>query len=261
MNVIWHTTLDSGPDALPLLAAAIHDGHTLRPDVAAAMALSDAERLREEDPFTAHWATVSGTRLTGTHSRFQVDLNRPRDRAVYRTPDDAWGLTVWQGTPPTEMIAASLAEYDAFYAHAAALLQALQIRHGRFVVYDIHSYNHRRAGPDAPPAPNAANPEINIGTATLHDRARWSPVIDRFTADLSGHRFDVRENVKFGGGHFARWIHDTLPDFACVLSIEFKKTFMDEWTGQPDPVALTRIHQALAATVPGVIAALAEVRA
>ncbi|HLO19284.1 MAG TPA: hypothetical protein VK192_02180, partial [Sphingomicrobium sp.] len=44
----WTLTRGSGP----VLATAIHDGHGLRPDVADAMSLPEADRLREEDPFT-----------------------------------------------------------------------------------------------------------------------------------------------------------------------------------------------------------------
>lgn len=35
-----------------VLATAIHDGHGLRPEIAAAIALDEAGRLREEDPWT-----------------------------------------------------------------------------------------------------------------------------------------------------------------------------------------------------------------
>jgi len=70
----------------PLIATAIHDGHALRDDIMRYMALSDAERLREEDPFTGRWTQLAPTRVVGTRSRFEVDLNRPREQAVYRTP-------------------------------------------------------------------------------------------------------------------------------------------------------------------------------
>ena len=39
----------------------------------------------QEDPFTGIWTTVAPTRLIGLHSRFEVDFNRPRDKAVYLT--------------------------------------------------------------------------------------------------------------------------------------------------------------------------------
>jgi N-formylglutamate amidohydrolase len=227
------------------------------------MALDAATRRREEDPFTARWTSVCGTRLVGCRSRFEVDLNRPRDRAVYRTPDDAWGLRVWREAPSAGLVAGSLAVYDAFHAAAADALAALRDRWGRFVVLDLHTYNHRRDGADAPPADPAGNPEVNVGTGSM-DRARWAPVVERFVADLRGVDFlgrslDVRENVRFRGGHFSQWVHERFPESGCALAIEFKKFFMDEWTGAPDAAQLAAIERALAATLPGLVAALAEV--
>jgi hypothetical protein len=106
----------------------------------------------------------------------------------------------------------------------------------------------------------AGNPEVNLGTGTM-DRERWSPIVDRFINDLRafnflGRQLDVRENVKFRGGQFARWTHENFPNSGCVISVEFKKFFMDEWTGVPDAVQLEAIQQSLQSTVPGVLAAL-----
>ena len=56
-------------------------------------------------------------------------------------------------------------------------------RFGKFVDFDLHSYNHRRAGPSGPPADPAGNPEVNVGTGTMRDRAAWAPLIDRFIAE------------------------------------------------------------------------------
>jgi hypothetical protein len=127
-------------------------------------------------------------------------------------------------------------------------------------VFDLHSYNHRREGPEGSPAEPEANPEVNIGTGSM-DRDRWAHVVDRFIAELGaveflGRSLDVRENVRFRGGQLARWTHQSFPEAGCVLAIEFKKFFMDEWTGEPDPVQLQAIRQALASTVPGVVDAL-----
>src|SRR5690606_35417851 len=73
----------------PLVAAALHAGHAVRPDLLPHLALADDERLREEDPFTEHLATVAPTRIVGLRSRFEVDLDRPPEHAVYRTPEEA----------------------------------------------------------------------------------------------------------------------------------------------------------------------------
>jgi hypothetical protein len=241
----------------PLVAVAVHDGHDARDDSAALFAISDAERLREEDPFTGLWAEIAETHIIGLHSRFEVDLNRPREKAVYTKPEDAWGLIVWKSEPPPELVSASRAQYDAFYAEVEQILRRVADRYGRFVVFDLHSYNHRRDGPDAAPADPDLNPEVNIGTGTL-DRAVWGGLADRFMHDLRafdylGRNLDVRENVKFQGGQFSRWVHQIFPGVGCSLAIEFKKIFMDEWTGQPDPQQLEAIRHALQATVPGIL--------
>ncbi len=242
----------------PLVATAIHDGHEVRPEVLELMSISEAGRLREEDPYTADWTAVAPTRVAGTRSRFEVDLNRPRESAVYRTPPDAWGLEVWKDGIPEAAVARSLEEYDGFYKALEQLYSEMAKSYGRFVVFDLHTYNHRRDGADGAAADPQLNPQINVGTGTLADRDRWAPVIDRFIADVAafdfpGGRLDVRENVKFRGGNFGKWTHSTFPDSACVLSVEVKKFFMDEWTGKLDPSLHAAVGRALSAAVPGVL--------
>jgi N-formylglutamate amidohydrolase len=222
----------------PVLALAIHDGHRLRAEVAANMALSEAERLREEDPGTGAWTHVGDQQVVALDSRFQVDLNRPRAQAVYLEPADAWGLQVWREPPPAALIARSLEEYDRFYHMVEELVEEAVGRFGRLLVLDLHSYNHRRAGPGPAPADKETNPEVNLGTGTM-DRGYWDFVVDPFLAELShapwqGRLLDVRENVKFTGGHLARWLNQRYPRQVCVLSVEVKKIFMDEWTGTID---------------------------
>ena len=79
-----------GSPTTPLLAAAIHAGHDLRPEVLSRIMLSDAARRPEEDPFTDRIAACADTRVIANRSRFEVDLNRNRESAVYRTPMTAW---------------------------------------------------------------------------------------------------------------------------------------------------------------------------
>lgn len=224
------------------------------------MGLSELERLREEDPFTASWTSIVETRLVVKQSRFEVDLNRPREKSVYIEPEDAWGLQVWKSKPSPELIKRSLEEYDAFYQAVHQMLSALQQRFSRFVIFDLHTYNHYRNGIDGQAADATLNPEVNIGTGTMQ-RERWASIIDRLKSDLRGFDFlgrklDVRENIKFKGGYFPRWIHETFPESACVISIEFKKFFMNEWTGVEDREQLKAIQNALKSTIPGVLETL-----
>jgi N-formylglutamate deformylase len=231
------------------VAAAIHAGHEVRPEVAAALYLAPAERLREEDPFTDRWVEIAPSRIVARRSRFEVDLNRPRDQAVYRRPEDAWGLEVWRTRALDGLVPRSLEIYDEFYRQVAELLGALLRRQGRFVVLDLHSYNHRRQGRGSPPAAPAQNPDLNLGTGSL-DRRRWGPVADAFMEAARGswalgRRLEVAENVRFRGGHFAAWVNRTFPERGCALAIEVKKFFMDEWTGIPDSGQLEGVRRVL----------------
>jgi len=258
---IWEELIGDGP----LLATAVHDGHQVRDEVLSLLALDDMSRLREEDPFTSCWTTIAPTRLIGLRSRFEVDLNRPREKAVYVTPDDAWGLTVWKEELPVSVIEESLAEYDAFFARLKTILDAKVAEHGHFVLFDLHTYNHRREGAGGPEADPATNPQVNIGTGTMN-RELWGDVVDCFIAglrsyDFPGGHLDVRENVKFQGGNVPRWVHDNYPKTGCALAIEYKKFFMDEWTGEPNASLVEAIGSSLSWTVQGIMAALAALAA
>ena len=157
----------------PLVATAIHDGHGVSPLNSGLMAVSEADRLREEDPHTGTWARLADTYVVATRSRFEVDLNRPRNKAVYIAPEDSWGIKVWKETPSIDVVEQSLRQYDAFYAQMESLLAGRVERYPHVVVLDFHTYNHRRSGPGEAPADPETNPEVNIGTGTMN-RKKWA---------------------------------------------------------------------------------------
>ncbi|MGR8978759.1 MAG: N-formylglutamate amidohydrolase [Gammaproteobacteria bacterium] len=241
----------------PLLATAIHAGHEIRGELFSLLALDEAGRAREEDPYTDYWVKVVPSWLVPTRSRFEADLNRARDEAVYRTPEMAWGLHLWKQPPAEDMIERSLEGYDAFYQELASILDRMAKRHKRIVIFDLHAYNHRRGGPREPPADPETHPEVNIGTGSMN-RKFCGHIVDRFIDDLRrfdflGRHLDVRENVKFKGRHLAHWIHSRYPNKACVIAVEFKKFFMDEWTGVGDVEQIEAIRDALQSTLPGIL--------
>lgn len=244
----------------PLIAVAVHHGHAVRPEVAGYLALDESVRRREEDPFTGRWTIAAPNRIVVHRSRFEVDLNRPRSHAVYRTPADAWGLAVWEPQLPPPVVERSLALYDRFYEHLRRMIESLLERHPCVVVLDLHSYNHRRQGPDSPPEDPLGNPEVNVGTGTM-DRQRYAPLVERFCSELLrwpylDRRLDVRENVRFQGGELPRWVHQTFPRQACALAIEVKKFFMDEWTGRADRRQVAEVGAALKSAAGGLIEVL-----
>jgi N-formylglutamate deformylase len=255
----WNTVIGDNS----LVATALHGGHEVRNEVAARLAIGECDRLREEDPGTGEWTAIAGTRIVVQHSRFEVDLNRPRSKAVYLRPEDAWGLTVWREPPPdAQMMARSLDIYDAFYAEIRTVLESVIRRHGSFVLLDLHAYNHRRGGPGAPVADLSGNPEADV-EIDERSRKRWSSLVEGFIGDLRtfdfpDHRLDVRENVRFQPGHFACWVNDNFSDFGCCLAVEFKKCYMDEWSGVIDTERHAAISAALESTVPGLLEELAH---
>lgn len=238
-------TIETGEG--PVLATAIHNGHEVRAEVAAWLQVPEEIRWREEDPLTGVWTGIGDSRVRVYRSRFEVDLNRPREEAV---PYEAWGHQTWKQGVPEAVLEQSRSCHDEFYREIGELVSDLLERHPRLLVLDLHSYNHRRSGPEAPAADAACNPEVNIGTGTLTDPEHFERVVQRFQEVLrqhhfQGHRLDVRENVRFRGGYFPRWLHQTYPGAVCTLSIELKKTFMDEWTAQADIPSLETLRRAL----------------
>ncbi|REL37834.1 N-formylglutamate amidohydrolase [Rhodohalobacter sp. SW132] len=241
----------------PVVAVALHSGHDVRNVLKPLYNLTDSERLREEDPHTDLLTTIVPSRIIVRKSRFEVDLNRERSLAVYRKPEDAWGLNVWKEYPEEELVEKSLAMYDRFYADSRVFLGRIIQKYGYVIVYDIHCYNHMREGPHAEPADPAGNPDVNLGTENLN-RHVWGAVVDGLANDLRtfnypGGPLTVGENIRFKGGHFSRWIQQEFGDQSCAIAIEFKKIFMNEWTHELDPVKFNALYNALKSTLPGLL--------
>jgi N-formylglutamate deformylase len=246
----------------PILTIALHNGHKLRKASQQIMVLNDLERLREEAPYTGSWASISKNQIIVNYSRFEIDLNRPIKRAIPIEPKDAWGLNVWKSPPSQDLQLQTKNDYSLFYKNLHQILTQLKKECGNFVVYDLHSYNHLRNGPDGPPASSQLNPEVNIGTGTM-DRKRWAPLLNQFMDDLknfnfNGRRLDVRENVKFKGGYLPLWIHQNFADCACCIAVEYKKFFMDEWTGELNDIKNKAVINSLQSTINGVLANLSS---
>lgn len=238
-------------DSSPIVATAIHEGHQTRDELSKLFNLSEKERLREEDPFTAKWLNISDNNIIVHHSRFEADVNRPREKAVYVKPEDAWNLQVWQNGISQEIIQRSLEVYDNFYKKTKEYFDSLFELHEHIIVYDIHSYNHRREGKNIE-ADASQNPEVNIGTQNM-DKDVWQRVVSLLIKtfsefDYNGRHLDVRENVKFKGGYFGQWLYENYGKKICPVSIEFRKFFMDEWTGEPFEKDIELINQLVMAS-------------
>ena len=78
---------------------------------------------------------------------------------------------------------------------------------------------------------------------------------------MLGREPDVRANVRFPtGGHLPEWVYARWGARVCTISPEYKKIFMDEWTGQADIAALHALRNGLQAAVDAVRPDFAERR-
>ena len=100
--------------------------------------------------------------IAGCDSRFEYDLNRAPDNAIY---SDAWGKKLWKTPLSAEEKEKSLSKHHSFYRVVQALVAKMEEKFGAGIVYDMHSYNWKRW--DRPV------PVVNLGTANI-DNERFS---------------------------------------------------------------------------------------
>ncbi|MEN3971883.1 N-formylglutamate amidohydrolase [Sphingomicrobium sp. XHP0235] len=246
----WNLVAAEGP----VMTTSIHAGHHVRLELQPWLCMDELGRLREEDPMTDYFLTVGDTMVRANRSRFECDLNRPRDGCISNDPEDTWGLTIWREDLPEEQMERSRQLHDAFYAAATKRIDAMIAAHGRILLLDLHSYNHLREGKDGDPAPLPDNPDIDLGVTTL-DKPVYGELVERFARKLrsvpiDGRTPDVRENKRFeDGGNFPEWLHARYGEDACIMTLEYKKIFMDEWGRSADILALQALRHGLSLAV------------
>ncbi|MCA5004891.1 N-formylglutamate amidohydrolase [Sphingobacterium bovistauri] len=235
----------------PFWSFAIHDGHLISEDLKPYIALTDKQRLREEDPYTALIGDLPVNQFIVETSRFQVDLNREVENSVYLNPEQAWGLKVFLPNFPSNYLLELYRHHQSLYYTIERHIATTIKKFGFFVILDIHSYNAKRESADEI-INTDLNPQINLGT--LYNNEKWRDFIDDFSTTLKSLKLnnkdiDVRENIKFKGGNLAKHILKQLGELGCVISIEFRKDFMNEWTGEVYHDKLSEYNQILKETV------------
>lgn len=224
-----------GAEHYPVLALSIHNGHNMPDELLEICGISEADRLREEDPFTEKISQHCSNYITVFSSRFMVDLNRRPDMAIYQKPEDCWGLNARSKPIADSYLQELQRDYSAWYKMLDYQVQRFLRQHEKLIVLDLHSYNHRRNGIGAEADPPELNPDIIIGKSNMSPE--YYPKIHELTKllngqNLSGYSLDCREDIKFTGGYLSRYLHNSYPQQVISLSIEFKKIFMNEWTGE-----------------------------
>ena len=147
----------------PIWSFAIHDGHYIDKVLEPYLLLNTKDRLREEDPFTSIIAELPTNQLIVSTSRFQTDLNRNDENAIYLSPTQAWRLHVWHDELPNKYIDELLNIYHTTYNTIKNHIKETIDRYGYFIILDIHSYNAKRLNKDQE-IDEVSDPQINMGT-------------------------------------------------------------------------------------------------
>ncbi|MBP7563514.1 MAG: N-formylglutamate amidohydrolase [Candidatus Cloacimonetes bacterium] len=240
----------------PILAVALHGGHQLRDEIKKIIGLSNNVLLHEEDPFTDYIASAFDSRIIQNTSRFEYDINRSPQSAVYKIPSDCWNLPIYPNQIKESISEQSQQKYSVFYKQIDEMLNNLLNKFSKIFIWDIHSFNNRGRPDINSINDNNSVPDICLGTSNSH--SDFYPLFKEIaenlrTIDFFGKNLSVDFNNPFPGGYFARYLHHHFAERVAVFSIEFnKRVFMqnthfqfDETNGMIDIAAISRLREML----------------
>ncbi len=229
---------------VPYACAAIHNGHQFRKDLWDNCLHSEYDRWYEEDPETKCMVKSHPIVLSGCDSRFEYDLNRPPEEAVFET---AWGKQLWKNPLPESEKIKSLEKHTNFYKVVYALISKLEEKYGMCIVYDMHSYNWQRWDREVP--------TWNLGTSNV-DNERFGVLIESWRRDLESIEFphEIKQTAKindtfFGNGYFLKYITQNFKN-TLVLATEIAKIYCDEYQQVIFPEVVAAVESQLADLIP-----------
>ena len=208
---------------VPYICGAVHDGHQFRKELWDNCLHTEYERWYEEDPETKNMVISHPILIAGCDSRFEYDLNRTSEDAVFET---AWGKQLWRLPLPKSQKEDSLKKHANFYKVVHALVAQIESKFGAAIVYDMHSYNWQRWDREVP--------TWNLGTSNV-DNARYSKHIESWRQSLSEMQLPnaiqstAAINDTFqGNGYFLKFITKNFEN-TLVLATEIAKIYCDEY--------------------------------
>jgi N-formylglutamate amidohydrolase len=232
---VWKISIK---EYVPQVCVALHDGSGFPFDLEQHCLLASADRIFEEDPHTAELVVSQPIVFAGMDSRYYYDLNRSPEHCDQTI---VFGRRVWKrDVHPLSSLAKQ--RHEKFYALLKVLVDKLVELFGYCLIIDIHSYNYSRI--------DRETPLFNLGTANYkreeeHLFARqWQQVL----ADISfpGIRRPVAENDVFkGDGYLLHWVQREFPQTCLTMSIDIKKIYCNEVTGEIYPLKFKRLSQEL----------------
>ena len=207
---------------VPYVCGAVHDGHQFRKELWSNCLHTEYERWYEEDPATKAMVQSLPIVIAGTDSRFEYDLNRTPETAIYT---DAWGKQLWKEPLSDKMHQKSLAKHANFYKVVHALIAKIEEKFTTCIVYDMHSYNWKRWEREVP--------TWNLGTSNV-DSNRFGNAIESWRSILEKMPLpnDIKSTSKIndtfqGNGYFLKYITYNFKN-TLVLATEIAKVYCDE---------------------------------
>ena len=229
---------------VPYACAAVHDGHQFRKDLWDNCLHTEYDRWYEEDPETKNMVISHPILIAGCDSRFEYDLNRPPEEAVFET---AWGKQLWKQPLPEGEKTKSLVKHNNFYKVVHALISKLEEKFGVCIVYDMHSYNWQRWDRDVP--------TWNLGTSNI-DNARfgdsietWRQMLEKLVLPHDIKQTAAINNTFYGNGYFLKYITKTFKN-TLVLATEIAKIYGDEYKQIIYPEVVAAVEAQLQTLIP-----------
>lgn len=228
----------------PYICGAVHDGHQFRKSLWANCLHTEYERWYEEDPCTFEMVRSHPIVIAGRDSRFEYDLNRDPENAVYT---DAWGKKLWKEPLSEEELALSLKKHSSFYKVVHALVAQIEKKHGNALVFDMHSYNWKRW--------ERAVPTWNLGTSNI-DNNRYGSTVQAWSKRLGeivlpnqiGSASKINDTFQ-GNGYFLKYITQQFQN-TLVLATEIAKVYCDENSAIIYPEVVRAVEEYLKEVIP-----------
>lgn len=204
------------------VCGAVHNGHQFRKELWDNCLHTAYDRWYEEDPATKEMVQTHPIVIAGCDSRFEYDLNREPERAIY---EDAWGKKLWRNPLDASAVTKSLDKHYAFYRVVDALIAKIESKFSVCIVYDMHSYNWQRWDREVP--------TWNLGTTNIdEDRFKESIASWRAILEQTPLPNDIKSTAKindtfYGNGYFLKHITNKFQN-TLVLATEIAKVYCDE---------------------------------
>ncbi|MCA0153112.1 N-formylglutamate amidohydrolase [Winogradskyella vincentii] len=229
---------------VPYVCGAVHDGHQFRRALWDKCLHTEYERWYEEDPETKNMVISHPILIAGCDSRFEYDLNRPPEEAVFET---AWGKELWKEPLSDKEKAQSLQKHNNFYKVVEALISKIESKFGVCIVYDMHSYNWKRWDREVP--------TWNLGTSNI-DNERFGDQVESWRQMLAGIKLPhgikqtaSENNTFYGNGYFLKFITKNFQN-TLVLATEIAKVYCDELDRIIYPEVVVAVEEQLRTLLP-----------